>query len=476
MQPFRPLHAQPPSNRARLGPISLVVVLGVVVLTLLAPPISAQQSAPVFASDEFQINTDETTRHLNPTASFHRSGSFVTVWESTRDGILARFYNRNQTPLTEEVVLVPNDQPGPLPFFGELREQEEPVVAMGPGRSLLLFWTEETVLVSMDFFFVSRTVLGRNVLGQAFDLQGRPLSDPFPVSPPVDGLQQRVEVATDAEGAVTVVWERRTQGLDSLQGRRFSPDGTPLTDVFTVVPPSLNDTEPGEPSVASLDDGTSLVVWEECCDQAGDLGIFGRFFDAGGNALSEAEQINTTAVDNQRVPVAVGDLDGRFLVAWQGPTGEVVDNRPVFRTYARHVNLGEGVVGDEAVVSNGTGRAHSSPALALGIEGDVILAWMAWVGDFRIGVYGTRLRLDSDQVEALTEAFRISEEPIGGQFRLGLSATPTGRFLVAWEGFRDDDLRIIARLLLPGSRLSASCTSDDGGLAAHSPGSDPCAP
>lgn len=456
-------------TRRTIG-LALALVL-TAVSTLAALPVEAQA---IFETDEFRLNVDRTGPQSTPTAAFHRSGSFVGVWVSGHRGVVARFFNRNRTPVGDDVILVANDPTGPLPFRGQIAVHEQPVLAMTRGRNFMLVWMQEEQDVSLDVFFDSRFVLSRTLFGQVFNLDGHPVGPRFRIGEVDAGYETAPALAVDGNGDVTVVWRRIVEGDVGLFGRRFDGGGDALTPEFRV-DEGLGSDDAARPRVASLDDGTSLVVWEACCDdggEEGDQGIFGRFFGDRGIAISDSFQINTTTEGNQRVPVAVGE-GGRFVVAWQGPTGEVENRRAVFRVYGRRINLDSGLSGEERILSGGQSRAHSSPALAVGIEDDVILTWMAWVGDFRIGVYGTRLSLAGEQIEPKTEAFRISQNSIGGQFRLGLTATPLGRFLVVWEGFGDDGrLRIAARLVLPASELECA----DSGTVMREPGTDLCSP
>jgi len=436
-------------------------------------PLAAQ---PVFETEEFQINVDEQGRQINPTAAFHRSGRFVTVWESRLRGVVARFFHRNRTPMGDDLVLQANDPIGPFPFRSLLTVHEDPVIAMTQGSTFLLFWVEEEQSVSIDIFFEARSTLSRHLFGQVFDLNGHPVGDRFRVGQVDLGQEQRAEVAMDDQGDVTVAWSRLDNGEEALCVRRFDSDGVALTPELRV-DEGAGSADASQPTVASLADGTSLVVWEGCCDgggEGGELGIFGRFFDPQGNALSDSFQINTTVEGNQRVPVTVGE-GGRFVVTWQGPTGEVQDDRDVFRIYGRRVNLDSGLSGEEKILSSGPEWGHSSPAMAVGLEDDVVLVWMGWVGSFRQGVFGTRLSLDGDQVEPKSGVFRISQRTIGGQFQIGLSATPLGRFLAVWEGFGDDgNLRLAARLVLPASEVE--CVEGMGSLTSKTPGALLCAP
>lgn len=451
-----------------------VVVSAVLVLGMFLVPAWSADAQPIFETEEFRINVDQTGPQSNPNASFHRSGRFVSVWESELRGVVARFFNRDRSPMGPDVVLQANDPIGPLPFRGNIKVQKDAVVAMTQGQTFLLFWTEEEQRVSIDIFFESRIATSRLLYGQAFNLNGNALGDRFRIGQDDTGRESRPAVALDGSGDVTVVWTRSFTGASEVFARRIAGNGEAMGDEFRV-DQGAGSTDASRASAASLADGTSLVVWEACCDgggAGGELGIFGRFFDAQGTALSDAFQINATIEGNQRVPVTVGE-DGRFLVAWQGPTGEVQEDGEIFRIYGRGVTLDDGVSGEETILSSGPQRAHSSPAMAVGIEGDVVLVWMGWIENFRVGVFGTRLSLEGEQVEAKTEAFKISQNTIGGQFRLGLSATPLGRFLAAWEGFGDDgNLRIAARLVLPGSEVE--CIDGAGSLTTKTPGASLC--
>jgi hypothetical protein len=70
--------------------------------------------------------------------------------------------------------------------------------------------------------------------------------------------------------------------------------------------------------------GNFTVVWESSWAGAGahppqsdpGVGIYGRAFDAYGNALGVDFHVNTTQTGDQTAPAIAS---GEFVVAWQGP-------------------------------------------------------------------------------------------------------------------------------------------------------------
>lgn len=441
------------SRGARPGWIELTLALALLAVALPAaaqPPTPGVGSEAGFEAAEFRVNVED-ARIRTPDAGFDRAGRFVVVWEDQIAGLTGRVFDRDRTPLGDDTLLVANDSTRPLPFHGIVRSAKDPDVVVGADRDFFLLWTENEEDVSIDIFFESRDVLDREIVGRHFNLAGRPLGPPVRVDGDGPGFARRPAAARSGSGNILVVWERELDGGASagIWGRLLDSTGRRLSAPFRI-DQGQGVEDSGRPAVAALGNGLALVVWEGCCDASGDLGIFGRVLQADATPFTPVFPINTTTEGNQRVPAVSSDLSGRFVVAWQGPNGEVEDDRDVFRVFARTV-LRSGPAGQEVVASDGPGWGHSSPAVAAGARGEVFVAWMTWMGDFRIGLYGSRLVTESGGQVSAGPEFQVSENPIGGQFRIGAAATPTGRFLVAWEGFDNrDDLGVNARLLLPG--------------------------
>ena len=96
---------------------------------------------------------------------------------------------------------------------------------------------------------------------RVFDQMGVALTPEIQVNQSVVGDQIATDVATDSTGSFVVVWQSRAQasGPWEIHARRFSVDGTPLSDEYPVAqhPQASNCC----PAVASTSDGGFIATW-----------------------------------------------------------------------------------------------------------------------------------------------------------------------------------------------------------------------
>ena len=117
-------------------------------------------------------------------------------------------------------------------------------------------------------------------------------------------------------------------------------------------------------SITSLGDGRFVAVWQSAGQDGSGLGVYGRIYDANGNAGSEF-LVNTTTAGDQKAPTVAAIPGGGFVVAWDG--NGVGDADGVFsRRYdgngvaldAAEVRVNAGTAGmqhEAAITTTGTG-------------------------------------------------------------------------------------------------------------------------
>ncbi|MEO1193394.1 MAG: calcium-binding protein [Pseudomonadota bacterium] len=129
------------------------------------------------------------------------------------------------------------------------------------------------------------------------------------VSPQTDENEEPyVEALTG--GGFVIAWTNETNFADeNIYARVFNASGTDISGLVNV---ATNADDDAEPSVAALNDGGFMVIY----DDDGTEAIRGRRFDASGNTVgaeitlqSNGELVNTPEV------AALGD--GRFVATWQ---------------------------------------------------------------------------------------------------------------------------------------------------------------
>ncbi|HSK77554.1 MAG TPA: hypothetical protein VLQ45_13975 [Thermoanaerobaculia bacterium] len=194
-----------------------------------------------------------------------------------------------------------------------------------------------------------------------------PLGPEFRVNVRTGGEQRFLQVAMNARGDFVVVWSSRESAWDeySLYARRFAADGTPATDEIPVLE---NTFYSAEVAVAVMEDGSFVVVYAAYSDAQPGSATFhfeGRRFAADGSPLGGPFAIGTghAAADLS----AASRPGGGFVVAW-----EAYRTTPEISVRIRIFDGNGSPVRNEISLAEG-----NDPALAVGPDGEIVVAWMA---------------------------------------------------------------------------------------------------
>jgi hypothetical protein len=259
----------------------------------------------------------------SPDVDVEDNGDFVVVWQrygtfddpqrggSFGTDILARRFDSAGAALGDELVV--ND------FTTSW--QYAPSVGVDADGDFVVTWTDDRAysyngVRGFDPF-------GSDIYGKVYDSLGAERSSEFLVNEITTYPQRRSSVSTDAQGNFTVVWQTETSDYgytSDIAGRMYDSGGNALGGQLTISQGS--DMRSRRPDVSRNPSGSFVVVWEQYDAQipvrgrGGDRDILGRAYDAAGNALTDAFQVNAyTSHDQFRSAVALND-EGSFVVAW----------------------------------------------------------------------------------------------------------------------------------------------------------------
>lgn len=419
----------------RSKPVQWLMVAAL--LSTIAVPGWAQ---PELVGGEFKVNQNN-SRQLSPQVAFSPSGTSLIVWENSRFGILGRAFDRNGNPTTPELVLAGNDLPG-IPSSGKVMIRKEPALAYLPSGEFLVLWTEEKDFLVLDHFYERREILEQDVYGQRFSAQGAPLGQRFRVNATTAHFQRRPKVAVRA-GGVVVVWEQalnthREGDSTAVYGRLLTRRGAPASGELRI--DASQSPEIWNVAVAANASGKFLVAWE-----GGDVlspNILARLYERDGTPLGAPFVANPATLGRQRRPAVLATRDGDFLVAWQS----YVKDTPIHGIQCQFYSSAGARIGSEFQISKGVGQVQISPALALLPSGNIVVAWMDWIGTLPIGAYAVVI---DDIGVPLGDEVLISQERLYPQYRISVSANAHGDILAAWES------RITRERAIAGRHLRA---------------------
>ena len=384
-------------------------------LFLLAEAISAQVYVPEGA--EFQIGGSTTHYEYNSAVAVHADGSFVVVWTSAIEG--------NYQPYVAGIRgrrFGPNAEPRGEVFEFEVdmfQLDPNPDVATGPNGDFLVVWDSEQgnrgqrfassgEKLGGEFQVSSETTLaqgapkvsadadgnfivvwggagttgadtdGSSIQGRRFTSGGVPLSDDFQINTYSTGNQSGAEIGVWPDGRFVVVWTSPgSKGSDnsgfSVLGQRFAADGAPLGGELQV-----NTSTPGDQGgadVSTVDEGGFVVVWhskEDSSSGGAGFDIRGQVFTAGGAPLGSELLVNDLTPFDQVMPMVATDAAGNFVVAWETAFSTAVNTEDV---HARQFSSAGEPVGPEFQVNSQTAGLQFGPAIAMNAAGDAVVTW-----------------------------------------------------------------------------------------------------
>ncbi|MCK6448045.1 MAG: hypothetical protein L6Q99_16755 [Planctomycetes bacterium] len=347
------------------------------------------------------------------------------------------------------------------------------------------FWVRADVDSSGTTWALS-FVAGLDPVLRLFDLDGNPLTGNLGCTPTLNqGTQDEAEVCVDrATGNILVAWSERF-GYDGEQmgifGRLFGPTGTPLGNEF-----QINQTwqaSQWRPLMTSPPTGGFLVAWSGDWDAdnyfrlldsngqflSGDipinvftnggqadcapaiapdgtiffafvdygqhgggpgLNLWGRTFDAQGNALQPGEFFLTSAgfsSGDQREPRVAADGLGRFVVVWE----DSVNEGQGWGVAARRFDLSGAPLGGEFWVPSTTAGTQRNARVVADAAGTLTFVWEDWSS----GSADVRTRRFDANGVALGNDVVVNEVTGGDQVRPSLALAPNGEdVLFTWEG------------------------------------------
>jgi len=261
-----------------------------------------QDGTPV--GEEFQVHSTTLDSQIDPSITEMSDGGFVVTWSSFGQdgdgfGVYGQRFDAEGSMVGDEFHI-------------------NTVVAGSQDVSSIASLADGGFLVTWNSFDAS----GTGVFAQRFDANASPVGAEFQVNTTTLGSQDGAEVAGLPNGGFVVVWNANAtdSGITqdgwggSVQARIYGADGNPVTGEFQVNTYTLF--EQINPSVAVLNDGSFVVVWQSINQDGESWGIYGQRYEIDGTPVGAEFRVNTSVADQQVEPAIASLPDGGFVVSW----------------------------------------------------------------------------------------------------------------------------------------------------------------
>ena len=185
------------------------------------------------------------------------------------------------------------------------------------------------------------------------------------------GDQEKPQVSLLNGGGAVFVWQGGKFGFQKIYARFLAASGSFLTNKDLLVNTYTNHFQIN-PAVATLIDGTVVVVWASYGADGSMQGILGQRLSATGAKLGGEFQINQFTVNNQRTPAVAALANGNFVVVW---VSELQRASASVDVYARIFNSSGVAAGNEFPVNTSVTNVCANPAVAGSPQGGFAVVW-----------------------------------------------------------------------------------------------------
>lgn len=219
------------------------------------------------------------------------------------------------------------------------------------------------------------------------------------------------------------VWESTDSSAAShgISGQIMNASGEAVGQNFVVNTEKAG--SQGRPSVASLTDGSFVVVWQSENQDGSMRGIYSQRFDTVGNRIGQEAMVNTSTNNDQYYPAAQSLTSGKYIVGWNS------EHTGTNEIYGKIFNNDGSVFKDEFLVSVGSAGTGSSVSFAELEDGNIVATYSGQDGD-DWGVFAQMLSQDGDTIG--TEIL-VNEDVQYLQHRMYVASLSDGKFAVSYS-------------------------------------------
>tara|TARA_B110000495_G_scaffold135523_1_gene118692 strand:+ start:1270 stop:3570 length:2301 start_codon:yes stop_codon:yes gene_type:complete len=257
-----------------------------------------------------------------------------------------------------------------------------------------------------------------------------PLGGEYPLLGNIEGHQANPHVAVDSDGGF-VVWQNATQSNgERILVQRLNSDYVGVGAVLQVSQGAAGSNEVN-PRAAMRSDGGGALVWE--AGPRGNSDVYVRFINAQGNFTSGTVMANSFAASIQRDASVAALENGGVVVVWesvgQDGSGEGI--------YGQRFNAQGIRVGSEFLVNQSTATNQSDPSVTALNGGKFVVGWLSQTQNGRNSSGAANLRNN-----VMGRLYDVNGAAVGNEYRLNdgdvmaaepqLATRPDGGFLLAW--------------------------------------------
>ncbi|WP_181905301.1 Ig-like domain-containing protein, partial [Aestuariispira insulae] len=386
---------------------------------------------------ESQVNTQTAGSQSDSVVSALSDGGYVIVWRSD-SGIYSQRYGADGVKIAGELQISSN---------GLIDVSDEDLDVSGlEGGGFVVTWKAARAEDSDYGIFAQQVSFTDGT--DAGSLDGGVLT----VNQTLSGVQEMPQVSGLAGGDYVVTW---VSGGEIYQ-RRYDDQGMALTGE-ELVNSGYTSNAQLDPSVSRLLDGGHIVAWTSTGEDGDAYGIFAQRYDAAGERIGTAFQVNSYVTSNQYQPKVTELSDGGFAMTWKSDH----QDGSVTGVFSQAFNADGSKRGSEMQVNGSYSGNQWETAIAGLKDGGYVVSWTDMGGHdgSGAGVFGQRFAADGSKVGG---EFLINDETTVDQRFSDLTVLNDGSYVATWSSATTGSWEVFQKLYKGADYSSPSETGTDG--------------
>ena len=186
--------------------------------------------------------------------------------------------------------------------------------------------------------------------------------------------QEKPQIALLNDGGAVFVWQGGRVGFQKIYARFMAANGAFITTGDILVNTYTNEFQV-DASVATLADGSVVVVWGSYGQDGNRQGIYGQRFSAAGVKLGDEFRVNNFTLNNQRTPSVAALTNGNFVVAWVSELQRASSSVDIYARLFTISNSLPTAVANEFAVNPTTTNVCANPHLTGSPQGGFAVVW-----------------------------------------------------------------------------------------------------
>ncbi len=187
------------------------------------------------------------------------------------------------------------------------------------------------------------------------------------------GDQEKPKLALLNDGGAVFVWQGGRYGFQKIYARFLAANGVFTTSDILVN--TYTNNFQIDPAVATLSDGSVIVVWSSYGEDGDLQGIYGQRLSAAGAKLGGEFQINQFYVHNQRTPAVAALANTNFVVTWVSELERASASVDIYGRIYTGISNGVSAVGNEFPLNTSTSNMCANPQVAGSPQGGFAVVW-----------------------------------------------------------------------------------------------------